>query len=66
MNLQALLSIGALSILGLLAALMMFFPVPSVNHDHVTFILGALSGALTTVGALKLAKPGESSSQSQP
>jgi hypothetical protein len=46
-NPQTVLSSIALVILGALGGAMLFEPVPSANATALTFILGALAGALT-------------------
>lgn len=43
----------ALMFLGVLGIVMCFHTVPATNHDFIVFILGALSGATTAVGAQK-------------
>jgi hypothetical protein len=54
-TMQELLAGLALVILGALAGAMMVMPIPSVNATSLTFILGALSGALTVTGGAKVA-----------
>lgn len=46
-NAQAILAGGALLIMGALGCIMAFVPIPAVNATSLTFILGALAGALT-------------------
>lgn len=43
----------ALMFLGVLGVIMCCHTVPAANHDFIVFILGALSGATTAVGAQK-------------
>lgn len=50
---QNLLAGCALMFIGLLGVVMCFHAVPAVNRDFIVFILGALSGATTAVGAQK-------------
>ena len=45
----------ALVILGGLGLMLMFVSIPQVNSTSFTFILGALSGAITAGGGQKLA-----------
>ena len=45
----------ALLILGALAGAMMLLPIPPANATSLTFILGALAGALTVSGGQKAA-----------
>jgi len=52
---QAFLAGAALFIMGALALIMAFHPVPQINHDYLIFILGGLAGALTVGGGAKLA-----------
>lgn len=52
---QAFLAGAALLIMGVLGGVMMFVPIPSGNATSVTFILGALAGALTVSGGSKIA-----------
>jgi hypothetical protein len=52
---QTLLAAGALIIMGALAGGMLFIPIPAVNATSMTFILGALAGALTVSGSSKIA-----------
>ncbi len=52
---QAFLAAAALLIMGILGGIMMFYPIPPVNATSVTFILGALAGALTVGPAGKVA-----------
>jgi hypothetical protein len=47
---EKLLPVMALSILGVLAGLLVFFTVPRENQQIVTFIAGAISGAITVAG----------------
>lgn len=56
-NPPVLLAAGALLILGGIGALMLFVSIPPPNAQSVTFILGALAGALTMQGAVKAAPP---------
>ena len=55
LNPQVILAAGALAILGGIGAAMLVLPVPASNAQSVTFILGALAGALTTQGVVKTA-----------
>jgi hypothetical protein len=50
---QTLLAATALLIMGALAGAMLFIPIPAGNATSMTFILGALAGALTVSGASK-------------
>lgn len=52
---QELLAGFALLILGGLAGGMLFVPIPAANATSLTFVLGALSGALTVSGGQKIA-----------
>lgn len=52
---QAFLAGAALLIMGVLGGIMMYEPIPAVNATSVTFILGALAGALTVGPGVKLA-----------
>lgn len=54
-NAQTVLAAAALLIMGVLAGLMMFFPIPQANGTPMTFILGAIAGAITVGGGSKLA-----------
>jgi xanthosine utilization system XapX-like protein len=54
-NSQTILAAGALLILGALAGAMMLLPIPAPNATSLTFILGALAGALTVSGGSKIA-----------
>jgi len=45
----------ALAILAVLAFLLVFFSVPLSNKELITFVLGAISGALTMGGTSKVA-----------
>ncbi len=49
-NPQLLLAGFALAILGGFGVTMLFTPIPTPNQQSVTFILGALAGALTLQG----------------
>lgn len=53
-NTQDALAAIALLLMGLLAALLIFFKVPDTNQQLVTFALGAISGAMTVGGVSKL------------
>ena len=55
-NAPTVLAAAALVILGGLAAAMMILPIPSANATSLTFILGALAGALTVSGGVKPAQ----------
>jgi hypothetical protein len=56
---QTLLSAAALTLLGLLGGCLVFHAVPEASREPLTFVLGALSGAVTTGGGLAVAhKPG--------
>ena len=57
LNPQVVLAAGALAILGGIGAAMLVLPIPPANAQSVTFILGALAGALTMQGAVKSAPP---------
>jgi hypothetical protein len=57
MNPTVILAAGALAILGGIGAAMLVLPIPAPNAQSVTFILGALAGALTMQGAVKSASP---------
>jgi outer membrane lipoprotein SlyB len=52
---QTVLAAAAMAILGVLAGLMMFFSVPAPNATSLTFILGAIAGALSVGGGSKIA-----------
>lgn len=54
-NAQLLLSAAALAALGLLGGCLVFHAVPQGNQQLVTFVLGALSGAVTTGGGAAVA-----------
>ena len=45
----------ALLTLGALAGAMVFYPVPTGNHDFMVFILGGITGAATGGTASKIA-----------
>ena len=49
-NPQLLLAGFALAILGGFGVTMLFTPIPTPNQQSITFILGALAGALTMQG----------------
>ena len=49
-NPQTVLAAGALAALAGIAAALLVLPIPSPNAQSVTFILGALAGALTMQG----------------
>ncbi len=53
LNPQVGLAAGALAILGGIGAAMLVLPIPPANAQSVTFILGALAGALTMQGVVK-------------
>ena len=55
-NYELLLSAVALVFLGVLGGMMLFFPIPKDNAQSVTFVLGALAGAVTMAGGTKVAK----------
>jgi hypothetical protein len=55
-NYEMLLSGLALIFLGVLGGLMLFVPIPKDNAQSVTFVLGALAGAVTMAGGTKVAK----------
>jgi hypothetical protein len=46
-------------IMGGLGACMMFMPIPQSNATAMTFILGALAGALTMTGTTHTSAPSE-------
>lgn len=48
-------SLIALLFLGIALIALIFFAVPSANHDFLVFILGGLTGAVTTTGSSKTA-----------
>lgn len=50
LHIDKILPVLALSILGVLAVLLVFFSVPRENQQIVTFIAGAISGAITVAG----------------
>ncbi len=52
---QTVLAAVALVLLGALALVMVFWPVPNSNHDYMLILLGALAGALTVQGGSKIA-----------
>ena len=52
---QAFLAGAALLIMGALGGVMLFQPIPQANATAMTFILGALAGALTVGGGNKIA-----------
>lgn len=54
-SMQEVLAGLALLILGCLGGAMMVLPIPSSNATSLTFILGALAGALTVTGGNKIA-----------
>lgn len=56
-NPAILLAAGALVILGALGGALLIHPIPAPNAQSVTFILGALAGALTLQGAGKPPNP---------
>ena len=56
-NPPVLLAAGALAILGGIGAAMLVLPIPPANAQSVTFILGALAGALTMQGTAKIVPP---------
>jgi hypothetical protein len=56
-NPPVILAIFALTILGGIGAAMLVLPIPPANAQSVTFILGALAGALTMQGTAKAAAP---------
>ena len=53
-NTSELLAGIALIILGALAGALVFFPIPGPNATSLTFILGALAGALNVAGGHKV------------
>jgi hypothetical protein len=57
LNPPVLLAGCALLILGGIGAAMLVLPIPSANSQSVTFILGALAGALTMQGTAKGGPP---------
>jgi len=57
LNPQAILAAMALVMLGGIGAAMLVLPIPPANAQSVTFILGALAGALTMQGTVKAAPP---------
>lgn len=54
-HIEKILPVMALGILGILAVLLVFFTVPRENQQIVTFIAGAISGAITVAGGQRLA-----------
>jgi len=52
---EAVLAFVALVLIGVLGMMLVFHTVPQENQQLVTFVLGALSGALTVGGAKKVA-----------
>jgi hypothetical protein len=54
-NPPVILAILALTILGGIAGAMLVLPIPPANAQSVTFILGALAGALTMQGTARSA-----------
>lgn len=52
---EKLLPVMALTILGGLAFVLVFHAVPRENQQLVTFIAGAISGAITVAGSQRLA-----------
>ena len=52
---EAVLAFVALVLIGVLVIVLVFHAVPQENQQLVTFVLGALSGALTVGGAKKVA-----------
>jgi hypothetical protein len=50
LNPQVLLAAGALAALSGIGTALLVFPIPAPNAQSVTFVLGALAGALTTQG----------------
>lgn len=53
---QLVIGAGAIGVLSVIAGLLMYFTVPSPNHDFFVYILGVLSGAATTGGAVHILK----------
>jgi hypothetical protein len=54
-HVEKILPVMALAILGLLAVLLVFHTVPRENQQIVTFIAGAISGAITVAGGQRIA-----------
>jgi hypothetical protein len=65
-NPQVILAAGALAILGGIGAAMLVLPIPPANAQSVTFILGALAGALTMQGVVKTTASNVSGAAVQP
>ena len=55
-NYEVWLSAIALVLLGGMGMFMLFQPIPQANAQSVTFVLGALAGAITMAGGNKIAK----------
>lgn len=55
LHIEKLLPVMALTILGGLAFVLVFHAVPRENQQLVTFIAGAISGAITVAGGQRLA-----------
>lgn len=53
-NLQAALAVAALLVLGALGGALVFHAVPQENRELLSTIVGAVAGALTMGGAVKL------------
>lgn len=53
-NLQAALAVAALITLGVLGCALIFHAVPQDNRELLATIVGAIAGALTMGGAVKL------------
>ena len=53
-NYEMLLSGIALLLLGGMGLTMLFCPIPNVNQQSVTFVLGALAGAVSMAGGKKV------------
>jgi len=54
-HIEKLLPVMALAILGLLVGMLVFHAVPRENQQIVTFIAGAISGAITVGGGSRVA-----------
>lgn len=55
-NWQMVLAGVALIFMGVLGVTLLFQPIPTANREPFIFILGALSGILTTTGVSKVTK----------
>ena len=52
---EAVLAFIALALMGVMGIMLIFHAVPDSNQQLVTFILGALAGAVTMAGGKKIA-----------